>query len=185
MVLPDYLTIPVTNENGRGVYLVGETGMTLREAQWPASPLAGWLNDDRIPGNAREVLEADARLAGITGLIRVLAEQEGANKFRAVWVLARVPGELVSVVVRDARDASHTQLQDDARFSISQARRYWARNAIVLVQSQSEAQSLSGLHRFVSAFDQPGAERDRLYRKERDDDIGLSYAWLSPDRMEG
>ena len=181
MILPDYLTISVTNETGRAFHLLGETGMTLREAQRPALQLASWLHGEQIPNRAREVLESEACFAGIAGLLRVTVEQDGADGFRAVWVLARAPEGLVSVVVRDAMSASVAQLRDDARLSMYQARRYCARNAIVLVQSQNAAQSMSGLGQFAVAFDHPDVAQNRLYCAREDDGTCLGYAWLSPD----
>jgi hypothetical protein len=184
MTLPDYLTIPVTHESGLASRLLGETGMTLRREQRPAAPLTDWLYDENIPDKARAVLESEARFAGIAGLIRVAFEPTGGEGFAAIWVLARAPEALVSVMVRDAGSATGIQLQNDVGFSMQQARRYCARAAILLVQSRTTSESMAGFSQFSVVYEQPHPVCDRMYRAQEIDGISLNYAWLSADRVK-
>lgn len=179
MVLPDYLTIPARDGFRDTACLLGETGIGLRRAGRPDSPLAGWMRDIAIPARARAILEADANFHGIAGLIGVFAEQDAFGEYHAAWLLARASGGLVSVVVRDAEGCSTAQLRQDACFSLSQARRYCAHHAALLVQSRqgNEEPAAVGVL-FGKVFGRSSAEVDRLYESAVDDGIGLRYSWL-------
>lgn len=180
MVLPDYLTIPARVGALDAACLLGETGIGLRRAGRPDSPLAGWMRGGAIPARAREILEADADFRGIAGLIGVFAEPDAFGEYRAAWILARACGGLTSVTVRDADGCSAAQLREDMRFSLAQARRYCARRAALLVQSrQPDAEPDAAGLLFGRVFGRRGAEPDRLYEDTGRDGIGLSYSWVS------
>jgi len=189
MVLPHYLTIPACVGADETICVMGETGIGLQPAGRPDSPLAGWRRDGAVPARARAILEADANFRGIEGLIGAFTEPDAFGDYRAAWILARASDGLVSMVVRDADGCSTAQLRDDARFSLSQARRYCARRAALLVQSrrQNERPAAVGLL-FGEVFGRPGVELDRLYESagsDGSDGIGLSYCWLGSCRKPG
>lgn len=180
MILPNYLTAGSCNRADPALYLLGETGLTLPRSQRPSALLTAWMNCADIPGNARKVLEADSSFAGMTGLIRVPVERQGVHGIRVVWILARTVAGLTSIVVRDARSASEAQLHRDAAFAKEQASRYFARHAILLVQSRGQTENMGEFSKFSAVCGQSCPETDRLYGVQAESDIRLNYVWLAP-----
>ncbi|CAD6551656.1 hypothetical protein LMG28727_05268 [Paraburkholderia kirstenboschensis] len=180
MTLPNYLTVGTCDGAYSEPCLLGETGLTLSGSQRPSAQLTAWLAGADIPRKARQVLETDLNFTGVTGLIRVPLECGSVHGIRAIWILARTATGLASIIVRDARSASEAQLDRDAAFVKQQASRYFARHAILLIQSQSTTERMDEFARFSAVYAHACPVTDQIYSMQADSDIGLSYAWLAP-----
>ncbi|WOD15912.1 hypothetical protein [Paraburkholderia kirstenboschensis] len=180
MTLPNYLTVRTCDEAYGEPCLLGETGLTLSGSQRPSAQLTAWLAGADIPCKARQVLETDLNFTGVTGLIRVPLECGNVHGIRAIWILARTAAGLTSISVRDARSATEARLHRDAAFVRQQASRYFARHAILLIQSQSTTERMDEFARFSAVYGHACPVTDRIYSMPADSDIRLSYAWLAP-----
>lgn len=180
MTLPDYLTIGTCDGAYGEPCLLGETGLTLSGSQRPSAQLTAWLAGADIPCKARIVLETDLNFTGVMGLIRAPLERGGVCGVRAIWILARTAAGLTSIVVRDARSATEAQLHRDAAFVKQQASRYFARHAILLIQSQSTTERMDEFARFSAVYAHAHPVTDHIYSVQADSDIRLNYAWLAP-----
>ncbi|WP_233832494.1 hypothetical protein [Paraburkholderia sp. ZP32-5] len=134
MQIPDYLMVSEQATSTRLAPLIGETGFSFKDRDRPGSALTPWMHAGTIPPTARAVLQTNGQFEGLTGLLRVPTEADTFGRCRAGWILGRTAYGLTSIVVRDDHHCSAEGLLDDASFAVTQAGRYCATSAVILVQ---------------------------------------------------
>jgi hypothetical protein len=174
MEILDYLTVRVGAQGREGLFLIGETGMTMRATHRVESTLARWMEGDGIPAQANDMLAADPRFQNLSGLIRVFAEPAGCSAYHAGWVLARSTAGLVSISVRDAATCDDAHLHDDAGLALRQAQRYCAQDAVVIVQGRALGETASAREALARAFGLADVRERTLYASGADARARLS-----------
>jgi len=177
--MPDYLMASEKAAPARMAPLIGETGFSFKDRDRPHSALTAWIHADTIPQTARAVLQAAGQFEGLTGLIRVPTEVDALGRFRAGWILGRTALGLTSIVVRDASHCSAQGLLDDASFGVTQAERYCATSAVVLVQQGDSSGGSAARAALEHAFMANDVQADVLYEAGSHPVIPLWFACLS------
>lgn len=180
MTLQHFLTVGAEDSAADAHCLLGETGWTLHRSNRPSSRLFNWLNGEDIPERAREILGMQLRFAEASGLIRVPPERENLCGIREVWILARTTSGLASIVVCDARGSLEAQFHRRIALAKEQASRYFARQALLLVQSQDSMDNMNEFVKFSAIHGHPNPVSDRIYSMPTENDIAVSYVWLGP-----
>lgn len=174
MDMQDYLTVRAHAQGREGLFLIGETGMTMRATHRADSPLAVWTDGDGLPAQATDMLAADPRFQHLSGLIRVFAEPAGSCGYHAGWILARSASGLVSISVRDAATCDSSQLRDDANLALYQAQRYCAPDAVLIVQGRIPGETASAREALARAFGLTDVRDHTLYAADADTHTRLS-----------
>ncbi len=180
MTWQHFLTVGAEDSTTDAQCLLGETGWTLHRSNRLPSRLFNWLNGEDIPDRAREILAMQPRFAEASGLIRVPSERENLCGIREVWVLARTTSGLASIVVCDAEDSLEAQFHRRIALAKEQALRYFARQALLLVQSQAPTDNMTEFAKFSAIQGHPDPVGDRIYSMPSENSIALSYVWLGP-----
>lgn len=180
MTLQHFLTIGAADSAAGAHCLLGETGWTLPRSNRPPSRLSNWLNGEDIPERAREILGMQLGFAEASGLIRVAPERENLGGLRELWILARTTSGLGSIVVCDAKGSFEAQFHRRIALAKEQASRYFARQALLLVQSQDSTDNMNEFVKFSALQGHPDPVSDRIYSMPSENDIAVSYIWLGP-----
>ncbi|MFM0221889.1 hypothetical protein [Paraburkholderia dipogonis] len=179
MNVQDYLTVRAGAQRRDALFLLGETGMTMRVAHRPESTLTDWMEDTGIPAQANDMLAADPRFQNLMGLIRAFAEPGGSHGNHVGWVLARSTSGLVSISVRDAASCETSLLREDAQLALHQAWRYCAADAVVIVQGRASRETAPARKALARAFGLADVRDHMLYAAEGDAQARLSVGCVN------